>query len=374
MSLPRSFLPAPLNVDRRERLRAAAGGLIGILVTALICRWLSPSLAHPGLPWLVAPLGASAVLVFGVPGSPLAQPWSVVGGNTISALAGITCACFIQDPVLAGAAAVGLAITLMFATRSLHPPGGAMALITALSHVTAFQFALFPALVNSVLLVSFGMLYNTLTGKRYPHAQQAPRSSPDQARRFSSQDLAAVLTRHNEVIDISQDDLESLLLQTEMQAYQRQLGELRCDSIMSRDPVSVRFGSSLEEAWQLMQQHRIKALPVVDKWHHLMGIVTLADFMRHADMSMHKGFPDRLRDFVRRTASIYASKPEVVGQIMTRQVRVVKGDRHVVDLVPLFCEGGHHHIPIIGDDNRLVGMITQTDFVKALYLAVGAPS
>ena len=67
---------------------------------------------------------------------------------------------------------------------------------------------------------------------------------------------------------------------------------------------------------------------------------------------------------------MHSDKPEVVGQIMTRQVRVASADRHVVELMPLFSEGGHHHIPIIGEKNKLVGIITQSDFVKALHRRV----
>jgi len=66
--------PAPLTVDHRERWRAAFGGFIGILITGVLCRWADGAwLSGTSLPWLVAPLGASAVLVFCVPGSPLAQ-------------------------------------------------------------------------------------------------------------------------------------------------------------------------------------------------------------------------------------------------------------------------------------------------------------
>src|SRR3989442_329140 len=141
---------APLTIDHRERWRAAVGGFIGILITGLLCRWADAAwLSGTSLPWLVAPLGASAVLVFCVPGSPLAQPWAVVGGNTLSALVGIACANLIPDPAWAGATAVGLAIALMFACRCLHPPGGAMALLTSLGHVTNFSFAAFPALLDS---------------------------------------------------------------------------------------------------------------------------------------------------------------------------------------------------------------------------------
>jgi len=93
-SLPARFLallhalrPAPLNIDARERLRVVLGAGLGLLLAGVLSRWA----LGPSLPWLVAPIGASAVLVFGVPASPLAQPWAVVGGNTVSALAGIAC-------------------------------------------------------------------------------------------------------------------------------------------------------------------------------------------------------------------------------------------------------------------------------------------
>ena len=110
------------------------GAGLGIGLTG----WLSHLLNLPSpLTWIVAPMGASAVLVFGVPASPLAQPWAVVGGNTLSALVAVTCM-HIAGPVnLAAAAAVALAIAVMFATRSLHPPGGATALLIVLSGADA---------------------------------------------------------------------------------------------------------------------------------------------------------------------------------------------------------------------------------------------
>ena len=83
------------------------------------------------VPLIVAPMGASAVLVFAVPASPLAQPWPVVGGNAISALVGVVVARVVADPVIAVGLAVSLAIAAMSLTRSLHPPGGAAALTAA---------------------------------------------------------------------------------------------------------------------------------------------------------------------------------------------------------------------------------------------------
>ena len=360
--------PAPIQVDGRERLRAFAGAGIGILLTGLLSRWFG---GVEGLgPWLVAPLGASAVLVFAVPASPLAQPWAVVAGNTISALIGTACVLLIPDQAIAAAVAVGLAIAVMFQLRCLHPPGGASALLAVLVPATDFHFAAFPVLLNSVLLVLAGVAYNRLTGRAYPHTAVQPAAGPVQAgSRFSSADLDAALARYNQVLDVSRDDLETLLADAELNAYRRNLGSLRCSDVMTPDPVAVEFGTPLADAWALMRQRGIKALPVTDRVRRIVGIVTVADFMRQADLDRHDGLGERLRAVVRRMGSTHSERPEVVGQIMTRQVRVASADRPLVDLVPLFSEGGHHHIPIIAGDLRLVGIITQSDLVGALYRA-----
>ena len=362
-----SFWPQPLLVDSRERWRGVAGGAFGVLVAALTCRYWAGG-ASTAAPWLVAPIGASAVLVFAVPASPLAQPWAVVGGNTLSVLVGALCAMLIPDPAFAGAAAVALAIGLMFWLRCLHPPGGAAALLSALGGV-GLSFAVFPVLANCLVLVLAGVLYNRLTGRRYPHAQTTPVPKTDLGGRFTAQDLDTALQHYNQVLDISRDDLEGLLHEAESAAYQRRFGKLSCADVMSRDPMAVQFGTPLDEAWTLMREHRIKALPIIDRARRIVGIVTIADFMRHAGVDQRDGLGARLRALVRTSGTVHSEKPEVVGQIMTREVRVASADRRVSDLVPVFTEDGHHHIPVIDAERRLVGILTQSDFVKALYQA-----
>ena len=364
-SFARAWLPGRTPVDGRERLRAAAGAAFGLLFTGLVCEWLAG-----GSGWLVAPLGASAVLVFALPASPLAQPWPVIGGNTLAALVGVACARWLPDAVWVGALATALAISLMFALRCLHPPGGAVALLAVLTHTGELPFAFLPVMLDSVLLVLAGVAYNSLTGRRYPHVQLAPRQ-PTADTRFSSADIDAVLARYNQVLDISRDDLETLIRETELESWRRRLGTVRCVDIMSRELVVAEFGTPLQEAWSLMHERRIKALPVIDRTRRVVGIVTQADFFRQIDLQHHDGIGGRLRDLIRATRSVMSSKPEVVGQIMTRQVRVASEERPLAELVPLFSEGGHHHIPIIDSERRLTGMITQSDFVRALYRAVG---
>lgn len=366
----RAFWPAPVTITARERWRSVLGGGIGMGLTAWAGHaWLIDQPSHL---WLLAPVGASAVLVFAVPASPLAQPWAVIGGNGLSALVGMVCARWIGDPVIAAALAVSLAIGVMFWLRCLHPPGGAMALSAVLSHWVGPNLTWEPLLLNTVGLVAAGVAYNTLTGRAYPHVQLKPPPSFASARRahFSSEDLDAALAHYNQVLDVSRDDLEDLLQHAEMAAYRRNLGALRCEDVMSRSPVAVLVNTPLHGAWMLLHQHRVKALPVVDKAQRLVGIVTLADLMRHAELEGEERFGQRLLEFMRRMGAGSADTQALVGDVMTRQVRVSSADRPLIELVPLFSQEGHHHIPVIDVQGRLTGIITQSDLVRALYRAV----
>jgi CBS domain-containing membrane protein len=359
----RDWLPAAMAVDRRERLRVVIGALLGILTTALLAHALVP--AGGSLPWLVAPIGASAVLVFAAPSSPFAHPWAVLGGNVLSTLAGVACVQWLGEGPATAAAAVALAITVMFTARCLHPPGGACALLVALGGVGQAQFAL-PVLLDSLLLVAAGIAYNRATGRLYPPRPAAPPAVPLTRRSFTDADLDAVLARYNQVLDVSREDLVELLEQAQVQAWRRRAGQLRCSDVMSAAPVAVSFGTPLQEAWSLLRLHRVKSLPVVDQARRIAGIVTLADFMREAGVDTKPRWGQRLREWLLPSPTSHSDKAETVGQIMTRHVRVVSADRPIGELLPLFAGTGHHHVPVIDDEKRLVGIITQSDVVRAL--------
>jgi CBS domain-containing membrane protein len=123
----------------------------------------------------------------------------------------------------------------------------------------------------------------------------------------------------------------------------------------------------MEEAWGLLRRHKVKALPVVDRARRVIGIVTFGDFIKHADLDVHQGFEQKLRQFIRRTRHTHSDKAEVVGQIMTRPVRTARSDMHIVELVPMLSDTGLHHIPIVDSERRLAGLVTQSDLIAALY-------
>jgi CBS domain-containing membrane protein len=372
----RSFLPGPSQVDRFERMRACAGALFGLALCGAASYWL---LGGQATPWLIAPMGASAVLLFAVPASPLAQPWSLLGGNLVSGLIGVLCAKIFHEPILAAAIAVSLAIAAMMLLRCVHPPSGAVALTAVLGgpavHALGFSFLWAPLTVNSLLLLATALFFNNTTGRRYPHTQQLAHKNvhdtgdepPTSRLGISTTDLEQALRSYNQILDISRDDLEAILLQTEQAAYRRRFGELRCEDIMSRDVVSVEFATDLETVWQLLRSHRLHVLPVLDKGGRILGMIGTDHFLQNADAAGSAQRWDSLRRLLLPERSSHSDKPEVAGQMMSTDITTVRLEQPMTELVTLMADQGHHQLPVIDSAGRLRGMLTQSDLVAALF-------
>lgn len=369
----RHFRPAPAATDARERLRACVGALLGIALSGGISAWvLGPSAAAL---WLMAPMGASAVLLFAVPSSPLAQPWSIIGGNLVAALIGVGCSQLITARVAAAGAAICLAIAAMFVLRCLHPPAGAVALTAVLGgpavQAAGYSFVLVPVALNSLLILAVALVYNNATGRRYPQPQQLSPSGAQTpvgvaAMGYQPEDLQAALKQENQVLDISPAHLERLLRQTELHAFRRQVGDVRCSDIMSASTLAVEFATELGPAWQLLHSHHLQALPVLDPWRRVIGLVSRADFLHHANLDDHATLRPRLRAFLRRTANSHSDKHEVVGQIMSTAVRTVFETAPLVDLLPMLADADHLPVPVVDSERRLVGVVTASQLVAAL--------
>lgn len=224
----RLFRPLLANAGFGRRVVACIGAAIGIALTMAVCAqfpWLGRD-----LPIIVAPLGASAVLVFAVPASPLAQPWPVVGGNILSTLVGVAVFQAVPNVTIAAGVAVGLAILVMSLCRCLHPPGGAAALTAVIGsagiHDAGYAFAFAPIGINSIALVSIGILYHRMTALTYPHQPATPvavqaAAEPGGVR---LEDIDAALAETPDAYDIAREDLALLLERAEHFAKVRRKG------------------------------------------------------------------------------------------------------------------------------------------------------
>lgn len=365
----------PLSMG--ERLRSTLAAFIAVLVVGYVS---SRFLEGAGLLVLVASMGASAILLFVTPNSPLAQPWPLVGGHLIAAFVGVACAQLISDPWAAAATAVALAILAMHFSHSLHPPGGAVALVAVLGgdavHAEGYRFMLEPVGLNVLLLLLAALVINNLLpGHRYPARPNSRKDTrhhhddptPLDRLGLDRTDLRNALRDLDTYLDISEADLDRVYSRAGIHAFRRKMGNITCADIMSRDLSTAEYGTELEEAWARLRYHKVKAIPVIDPFRRVIGVITLVDFIKRANLKTYETFEDKLIRFIRRTPGIASEKPEVVGQIMATPVVTAREDMHIVELVPMLSDKGLHHIPVVDADARLVGMVTQSDLIAALY-------
>ena len=162
---------SPPRVGPSEIFWSFIGSVIGIGSIA----YLNDSVfAKTDLTLIVGSFGASAVLVFGAIKSPLAQPPNLIGGHLISALTGVTIYRLLYfQPWLAAGLAVALAISAMHATKTLHPPGGATALIAVIGgekiHSLGYLYVFMPVCAGAIILLVVAVLVNNIPhNRKYP--------------------------------------------------------------------------------------------------------------------------------------------------------------------------------------------------------------
>jgi CBS domain-containing membrane protein len=350
--LPQVSQPTPARW--LEIGRSGLGALLGLLVAGVTARAIMGG-APLTSPLLVAPIGASAVLVFAVPASPLAQPHSVVLGNVLSALVGLAVIHVVHDPLISAPLAVSLAIMAMSLAGCLHPPGGAVALICGLAgpEVTrlGWMFAFSPVGIDSLLLTVAGLAFHRLTGRSYPHraplAAVSPHKTADAppgARAgFTTGDLDAALAQYGELLDVSRDDLDALFRQVELQAHQRLHAQILCGDIMSADVVTLDPHQTCESALLYMQEHALRTAPVVDADRKVLGLV--------------------------RRAELQANRRRKVEAVIDPFVHRVRETTPIQALLPLLSSGAVHEAVVVDADRVLKGVVTQTDLLAVLYRA-----
>lgn len=337
----------------RERVLCALGALFGLAISSAFSWWTLGGFNA----WYIAPMGASSVLLFAVPSSPLAQPWNLVVGNTLAALIGVLCAQYIPEATLAFSLAVALAIFVMMSSDSLHPPSGAVAMTAVLGgasvHQLGFKFIAYPVLLNSLLLLAVAIIFNRAIGRSYPNTAQLNTRSkdptPEQKVSIQPQDIQDVLAHQTELLDISQYRLEEIILQAQRHAQQRSPQIYTCQDIMSRDLITLNAQDEIQQAVEKFKQVNLMSLPVVDEAGKLLGTLALYEVV----------------EWFQSVADPRAPHQDFVYQIMQRQVVTVQPEQPLYDLIPYFVERSFNYIAVV-EQQRLVGIISRADMIAAL--------
>lgn len=350
------FLPVLPRPIGREAWRAAIGAVVGIGLCAAL------AMAVPDVGSfrfaLFAPLGATTVLAFAVPNSPLAQPWSAVAGNTLSALVAVLVLSLYSGP-WAPPITVGFAIAAMIFARALHPPGGAVALLAALDPQPVIQagpaFALVPVCLVTALLVTSAILFNRMTGRVYPFRQTTSGkvTAEDIRLGLTEEELATLLQTYRQSSNIGVTDLGRLLAAAEREAANHRFDTVSCADIMTVRLITVGPETDVRQIAKLFRRHRIKSLPVVDPEGRFEGIILQADVI---DALMAAKF--NLRTVVRPSRT-------TAGDIARPADRSTTTDTPVGRILNRLAIQGSETVPVMAG-NRLAGIITRSDIMRLL--------
>ena len=181
-----------------------------------------------------------------------------------------------------------------------------------------------------------------------------------------AEDVRAALAKEQVMPDIGAAELQRLMAQAEDNAITRVFGELNCASVMSRELVTISSLQWAGEAWRLLRQHKVGALPVLDHIGQLVGVITLVDLLKHIPI---EGLQQDAHALAVWLSGQSGNEPRVEN-VMTRTVKTVREDQPLLELVPMLSDFGFHHLPVVDTNDKLVGMITQSDLIAGLHWAL----
>jgi CBS domain-containing membrane protein len=211
-------------------------------------------------------------------------------------------------------------------------------------------FPLIPVGINALALVAFGWAFHRLRGKSYPHKAQPAVTHPLEtadtpaARRTGvmPEDIDNALEIMGESFDISREDIDRLIQEVEKRALVRSNPDLTCADIMSRDVIAIDGKSDPGAARAYLLKHDLRTLPVIDSERHVLG---------------HVGFHS-------------LQKPASRVQAMVEPALTANPDTPAMELIDKVSDGRRHAVIIVDNDNRLQGIVTQTDLLAALSTGI----
>ncbi|WP_417806975.1 HPP family protein [Thioclava sp.] len=360
----RRFGPSMGRRPGVDILRGAIGAGLAIFFVTFIVSLLPHS--RQANIYLVSSFASTAVLLFVLPNSPLAQPWASMMGMLISAVVPILVLQIIPPPYADGLA-VAAAIATMMAARALHPPAAGIALLVVLEHEAGIHlglgFAVFPIATLTAVLIVCAMIYNRVFGISYPtrplanHTAQGAQAH-DPVHKLSQRDLSDLLLEFNHSANLAPADLAQLLAAAEYRAAEALLAGTLVRDIMTHNPVTVTPEAPLSEIVRKMTELNVHTLPVVDSLDHYLGVVDQQDALEE----LFKEF-----DLLRRPFRFRAAPPEAEARsIFHTNIRTVEDDTAVGALLERLARREARVVPVVNEAGLLTGILTRTDIMTLL--------
>ncbi|WP_149140742.1 HPP family protein [Gemmobacter caeruleus] len=365
----KGYGPAMGATSHWEVMRAGLGVCFALGIATSLVRALSPTPEY-GL-FLIAPFGATAILIFAIPTSPLAQPWSALVGNTVSALTGVLVVRVLPEFPFQIPLAVSLAVFAMFTLRAFHPPAGAIAMTVpiypSLVETFGYRFAITPVATVTLLLILTGVLYGFLSRNPYPNKHNfRSRNELGPGDKISLNDETAIkIPRHyRQSLNLDAGNLASVFGGAEQKNEASKSRKLTASDFMSTKLICVGVDDSLTTVTTAFRKNNVTSIPVIDLEGRFKGVIHQSKIF-----SEEAGFLSRGLSMTSKTPKKPCRKEgelkDRAEQVMTKSGLTATPSTHLSLLLLVLAEKGVQSIPIV-ENGQIVGIVTQTDILAGL--------
>jgi len=182
---------------------------------------------------------------------------------------------------------------------------------------------------------------------------------------ISEDDLRAALREIKTYVDVTEEDLKKIYAIALRNAQERIARSIPVNNVMTRDVVSIHTHSDIHEAAMLLSEHRVSGLPVVNEGGVVVGVVTEADILSMTGIREGHTFKDILRHLLGEPLP-QRRKGSKVGEIMSSPAITTGPDADIRDVARILDDRRIKRLPVVDEKNRLVGIISRADIVRAM--------
>lgn len=357
MSLLRRFFPKQPPVSFKEKWVAGLSAAVAISLLNVLRH------EYPGAfnDLLLASMGATAVLLFAAPHSPMAQPFPLVGGHLVSAFIGVLAQQWVPPPFAAGMA-VGGAIIAMHLLGCLHPPGGATALYAVSGGLPIwameYDYVIRPVATSAALMLCLGLLIHRLRRDawHYPAPFQVMPKLESEALAeplATPEDIHQGLVASGAYLDVDEADLWLLFQRVEQMAQQRALSRSSVADLQLQPAETIPADTPLNQVWTRLRSSSSQALVVTNAQAQILGIITP-------------------KDAVKALTEPPSSLPEPTSAgtakaVMSSPVRTLLASDSLVDAARLLVESEMHPLPVLDPEGQLLGLFTPLNLWSGIH-------
>jgi CBS-domain-containing membrane protein len=182
---------------------------------------------------------------------------------------------------------------------------------------------------------------------------------------ISDEDLRGALKEIKAYVDITEEDLKKIYTIALRHARERLAHKVLVDEVMTKEVVAVKKYDDIQEAARLLTENRISGLPVVDAENSVLGVVTEADILSMTGIKDGHNFRDILRHILGEPLPERKSG-HLVGDIMTSPAITTRRDADIKKVAKVLDEKRIKRLPVVDRKNKLVGVISRADIVRAI--------